>query len=144
MKFKPIKGYEGLYEVSNNGRIFSLNYHLTGKRQEMKTQVNRHGYIKIMLSKKGKVKLISVHKIVAEAFIPNPYNYPEVLHKDNNKQNCNDWNLEWGTSSKNIKNAYDDGIMEGMKGVEHPMAIFTNKDVLRLRKEFDSNPIRGM
>lgn len=64
-----------------------------------------------------------VHILVAETYLPNPYNYPVVMHKDNNKQNCNVENLEWGTHSKNTKDAFDDGLQTNKKSWEDSQSI---------------------
>lgn len=99
--WKPIKGYEGLYEVSNYGRIKSLHYY-GGNRQVIMTPNKRHdGYLTVGLSKNKKVTTCTVHRIVASAFLPNTNCLEMVNHKDENKQNnCVD-NLEWCTRSYN-------------------------------------------
>ena len=101
-EWKSIPGYEGLYEVSNWGRIKS---HLYCKSQKTSERIlspgNRRGYYYVELCKGGKVKKRSIHRLVAEAFIPNPSNLPEVNHKDENKENNYFWNLEWCDRSYN-------------------------------------------
>jgi len=133
MRIKPVRGYEGKYEVSNTGRIFSLNYHSTGRRQEMKLQTNRIGYVKIMLSKNGETKLISVHRIVAEAFVPNPLNLPEVNHDDGIKSNNNDWNLIWCTQPDNQRHAFKIGLKD-KKGEAHHNAKLINENIIEIRQ----------
>lgn len=92
-----IKGYEGLYQVSNYGRVKSLNYHMTGKEKLLKTSDNGRGHLRVSLSKNGKVIDYQVHRLVAEAFISNPDNKPEVHHKDHNPLNNNVDNIVWLT-----------------------------------------------
>lgn len=97
--WKPIKDYEGLYEVSNLGnvrRILFINNIVTkNKIKLVKQQIDKHGYCRVHLSKKNNRKNKQVHRLVAQAFIPNPNNYKEVNHRDENpKNNCVD-NLEW-------------------------------------------------
>lgn len=99
--WKDIEGYKGLYQVSNTGRVRSLNYLHTGKTKVMKQGTNKGGYKVIGLHRNGKRKVHSVHRLVALAFIPNPNNYPFINHKDENKTNNAVWNLEWCTPKYN-------------------------------------------
>lgn len=102
---KDIVGYEGLYEVSDSGEIFSLNYRRTGVRKILKCTVNTAGYWSILLSKNRVVSTFRVHRLVAIAFIPNPENKREVNHKDANKLNNSVENLEWCTPLENSNHA---------------------------------------
>ena len=90
-KWKDIKGYEGLYQVSNLGNIKSFGY---GKAILLK-QFKDGKYLSVNLCKDKKHKKYKVHRLVAEAFIPNPNNLPIINHKDENKYNNNVENLEW-------------------------------------------------
>lgn len=92
---KPVKGYEGNYEVSDDGRVFNTN----GK--ELKHYLIKRGYHVVFLFKNNKQKTKLVHRLVAEAFIPNPDNLPQVNHKDENKDNNSLSNLEWCTNYYN-------------------------------------------
>ena len=106
--WKPIKGYEGLYEVSNLGRIKSLKrlvkkwdgYRIVPEKI-LTPRANNRGYLRINLCKDGITKTFSPHRLVAEAFIPNPDNLPCVNHKDENPLNNVVSNLEWCTYSYN-------------------------------------------
>ena len=102
--FKDIPGYEGLYQVSNLGNVKSLNYRQTGKEQILRLhpKIKNKGYFKVRLFKNGIVKSYFVHRLVAEAFIPNQNNYPIINHKDENPSNNSVSNLEWCTYSYNI------------------------------------------
>ena len=82
------------YTITDDGRVFSLDYMHTGKKNELKPRLCC-GYNRITLCKDGKEKYILIHRLVALAFIPNPYNLPQVNHKDENKKNNNVSNLEW-------------------------------------------------
>ena len=79
--------YEGLYKVSNLGKILSLNYRRTGKSKLMNPFDNGDGYLHVVLSKNGETETCKVHRLIAETFLPNPDNLPEVNHKDEDKTN---------------------------------------------------------
>ena len=100
--WKAIAGYEGLYEVSDQGRVKSLNYNHTGTEKILKPMKNTHGYLQIYLCKDGHVKTLKVHRLVAEAFIQNPNNLATVNHKDEVKTNNVASNLEWMSVKDNI------------------------------------------
>lgn len=105
--FKPIKGYEGLYEVSNLGNVKSVCKNGKGigigksRKEVILKPIMNKGYLRVNLSKNGVIKHFSIHRLVAEAFLPNPNNYPEVNHKDENKTNNTIDNLEWCDSKYN-------------------------------------------
>lgn len=91
--WKPVVGYEGHYQVSNFGRVKSIKF---GKEIILKQHINiKGGYYYVCLLKNGKHKNYYVHRLVAQAFIPNPDNLPEVNHKDECKTNNVVSNLEW-------------------------------------------------
>ena len=96
--WKDIPNYEGLYQVSNLGNIKSLFRY----KKILKPIKNTLGYLKVSLYKNKKIKVFSIHRLVAETFIPNPNNLPEINHKDGNKGNNNVENLEWCTRQQNI------------------------------------------
>ncbi len=85
-EWRDIKEYEGRYQISNYGRVKSLKFNKTNKKKILNLIVNKYGYIYVGLIKKGKRKNFYIHRLVAEAFIPNPENKPEVNHKDGNKR----------------------------------------------------------
>ena len=118
--WRPIKGYEGLYEVSNLGRIKSLKF---GKERIMKLGTNSCGYLHIGLYKNGKRKIFLVHRLVMEAFTLNTDNLPFINHKDENKQNNNVNNLEWCTVKYN--NTYGTRIERGSKKLSKPVLQYT-------------------
>ena len=96
--YAPIKGYTD-YLVTSHGRILSLK---GNKIKEIKKQLTTKGYETIRLSENGIVKNCSVHRLVATAFISNPYNKSDVNHKDENPLNNNISNLEWMTHKENL------------------------------------------
>lgn len=107
--WKNITGYEGLYQVSNLGnirvndrRVFNSKCLCLRKGRILKNNKNGRGYINVSLTKNGKSKNKLVHRLVAEAFIPNPKKYLQVNHKNENKRDNRAENLEWCTSSYNV------------------------------------------
>lgn len=100
--WKPVVGYEGLYEVSNIGRVRSINFHKSGKAKVMRPSFNTWGYLIVDLRKNNKRHSYTVHRLVALAFIPNPDNLPEINHKNEIKYDNTVENLEWCTRKYNI------------------------------------------
>lgn len=105
--WRPVVGYEGLYEVSNCGNVRSLNYHRE-KRVELLKPVEVKRYLRVDLRKNNETNHHLVHRLVGEAFIPNPNNLPQINHKDENTKNNCVWNLEWCDMPYNIN--YGTGI----------------------------------
>lgn len=99
--WKPVVGYEGLYEVSNTGLIKSLNCYNYKEPRLLKLGHRPDGYLSVGLSKNNVTKTKTVHRLVAEAFIPNPDNLEMVNHKDEDRTNNNVENLEWCTRAYN-------------------------------------------
>ena len=111
--WKPIKGYEGIYEVSSYGRVRSLEHSISLRNQHgeyvrklseriIKQKRNRKdGYFNVTLCKRAEHSTAYVHRLVAQAFIPNPDNLPQVNHKDEDKTNNRVDNLEWCSAQYN-------------------------------------------
>ena len=125
--WKDIEGYEGLYQVSSHGRIKSIDrivncnnkYYskLNGRILILRFWSDTSSlYLKVSISKNAIVKLCTVHRLVAKAFIPNPENKREVNHKDGVKENNHVDNLEWCTASENVAHARNMGLMKKMEG----------------------------
>lgn len=100
-EWRDIEGYEGLYQVSNLGRVKSLKSQYGYRKIILKPRKNKYGYFHLQLHNKGNIKDCTIHRLVAQAFIPNPNNYPQINHKDENKLNNNVSNLEWCTAKYN-------------------------------------------
>lgn len=115
--WKDIENYEGYYQISNLGRVKSLERYkkIKTKKVLLKERIMKphkqygksdNEYLDIILYKNGKSERFYVHRLVAKAFIPNPENKNQVNHKDKNKQNNNVYNLEWCTQNENVKHSY--------------------------------------
>lgn len=138
--WKDIIGYEGLYQVSNLGRIFSP------KRRGSpgcirKFHTNEDGYCKVGLRVNWKERKFSVHRLVAEAFIPNLKNKLEINHKNGVKADNHVDNLEWVTSSENAIHAYKFGLRKGPKGELNGKSKLSEFQIKRIRliKEIQPN-----
>lgn len=120
--WKDIRNYEGLYQISNLGRIKSIsrkvrckNYKREVKEKILKLNKNKN-YMQIALSKNCICKTFLVHRLVAETFIENPKNLLEVNHKDGNKHNNSVNNLEWCSRIENMRHAKDNDLIKSNKG----------------------------
>ena len=110
--WKPIRGFEGLYEISNKGRIKRVDRHIKDARgviqhfpeSILSPSKNKYGYLQTTLRKDTIKYTVRVHKLVAIAFVDNPQNKPIIDHIDGNKTNNNSYNLRWVTNSENIMN----------------------------------------
>lgn len=125
--WKPIIGYEGLYEVSNMGRVKSLNhirrtgnfgkYIQRGKILKQYCKDKNSKYLRVSLSNNGIVSKRKVHRLVAESFLPTINDKKLVNHKDENKQNNCVSNLEWVNYSENLIHAYKNNLRKKSCGV---------------------------
>ena len=114
--WKDIPNYEGIYQVSNLGNVRDI---ITDRHRKPKnlTLNHRSGYYSVMLCKDKTQKNVLVHRLVAQSFIPNPQNKPQVNHIDGNKQNnCVD-NLEWCTAKENLQHASKMGLLQKEKQI---------------------------
>ena len=106
-QWKPIPKYNGMYDVSNHGRVRS---HYRGMLTIKKQRINDFGYCVVFLHGEGNKHICErVNRLVALAFIPNPDNLSDVNHKDLNKLNNHVSNLEWTSHADNVKHSYDSG-----------------------------------
>jgi hypothetical protein len=108
---KDIKDYEGLYSITKTGLVLSHRKKIILKCIKQKT-----GYLSVTLYKGGKGKTFSIHRLVAETFIDNPKNKPQVNHLDRDRHNNNVENLEWCTSKENSIHSFKNGRVAWNKG----------------------------
>ena len=104
--WKDVVGFEGLYKISEYGDVMNKDGHI------LAVIMSEKGYKRVHLWRPElhKATYYLVHRLVAQAFVPNPSNLPIVLHKDNVKLNTHYTNLKWGTYAENAQQAYDDGL----------------------------------
>lgn len=124
--YKDIKGFENIYQISNKGNVKSLRFN---KERILRTQIDKQGYQYINLNDCGKTIKIKIHRLVANAFIPNPDNLPIINHKDENKCNNCVENLEWCTYQYN--NTYNDRAKKSGKKIGKTLS----KPVLQFTKD---------
>ena len=123
--WRPIKNYEGLYEISNLGKVKALNYNRENIEKELAMGTGKGGYLYVTLYKNAKAKRKYIHRLVAETFIISNNHLPCVNHIDGCKQNNIETNLEWCDYKENIAHAYKLGLYK--TGEKHPR----NKKVLQ-------------
>ena len=104
---KDVVGYEGLYAVTSCGKVWSYKY-----KKFLKPWTNRWGYLNVQLYKDGKGKIYKIHRLVAEAYLPNPDNLPQVDHIDNDKTHNYLNNLQWITSRDNNRKSKNKPILQ--------------------------------
>ncbi len=137
MEIKDIEGYPN-YFVTSEGDIYSKNYGLMKYAKKMKPFLHPKGYLLVDLRFKGTRKTMLLHRLIAEAFIPNPNNLPQINHKDRVK--THNWvsNLEWCTNQYNQIYEFRHGRRTG-EGEQSPNHKLTQADVLKIRELSKSN-----
>ena len=126
-QWKEVKGFGGMYSVSNTGEVMSHQRFAEGINRLLFNRILKKlkkgsGYLGVTLSKNNKQYQKSIHRLVAENFIPNPKNKPQVNHKDGDKHNNNVDNLQWVTVSENTLHAYRELGVKGKLGWRKPNA----------------------
>ena len=129
-EFRDIQDYEGMYQVSNYGRVKSIR-----NNKILKTSPNTYNYFGTTLSNNGNRKQVYLHIEVAKAFIPNPLNKPTINHEDGNKKNNRIDNLSWATYSEQLNHSYKNDLRKKPLGKLNPMYKKTGK------KHHKSKPI---
>jgi hypothetical protein len=123
-----ILGYEGLYSVSRDAKVYSWK-----SKKYLKPQIQNSGYMTVGLYLNKKCKVVPVHRIVAQTFLPNPYNLKTVNHKDFNKTNNDVSNLEWMTHQENSLHSTNRGIISGENNGNSKL---TKEQVIQIRGKY--------
>jgi len=143
--WKDIEGFKGYYQINNFGMVkrlkskaksFNGHKHCEYDIPEriLKSNLNNRGYEYIELNVGGKSKCVSIHRLLAEAFIPNPENKPQVNHKNGIKHDNRIENLEWCTAKENSSHAWDNGLTVGKSGEENANAKLSIQCIYKIRK----------
>lgn len=142
-EWRDVVGYEGSYQVSDIGRVKSVPrvYKMKDGRRKnikkeiiMKFDIDKDGYFKIGLREKGKQRNFFIHRLVAQAFIKNPENKPQVNHIDGIKTNNSITNLEWVTHQENRTHAAENGLVPDQWGCKNPNVKISESKVRIIRE----------
>lgn len=143
---KPVPGYEQFYSASSDGRVFSHNYRMTGRFEELaqsslydKRRTSSTLYRRAKMWHINRHTPTALHRVIALTFIPNPNNYPCVNHLDGDKGNNNAENLEWCTVKHNNRHSEATGLSRHQQGEDHGMHILTEKQVLEIKERLSNN-----
>ncbi len=144
--WKDVIGYEKYYQVSNFGRVKRINnrvwnkgywrnkpHYITRQEKYLSIKSNKRGYACCVFTKNCIEKGMQVHRLVAQAFIPNPQNKPQVNHKNGIKTDNKVENLEWCTQKENAQHAYINGLEP--RGSKNGNALLTEKQILEIRNK---------
>lgn len=144
-EWRPVKDWEGLYEVSCFGNVRSVDRYVRAKLgstklargQSIRLQGSHDGYSVVRLKRSGLHKLLRVHRIALIAFVsPPPFADAQVNHIDGNKKNNVVSNLEWVTKSENMKHAYRTGLQLPQRGEQHSHAKLSERQVIEIRDRY--------
>lgn len=144
--WKDIKGYEGLYQVSNLGNVKSLNRNKIYKdtfikinERLLKPSTNKGGYKQVVLYKNDSKKTFKVHRLVALVFLDNSNQYLEVNHKNGIKHDNYVNNLEWCNHSQNVQHSFDNKLQIPLCGEKHGMSKLNKEDILNIKQSLLSS-----
>lgn len=130
--WKIVKDTDSIYQISSLGRLKTNNWKNHGLEKVMKPARDKKGYLRTVIKRNGKLGTVKLHRLVAETFIPNPENKPQVNHKNGIKDDNRVENLEWCTNSENHKHSFAIGTQSN-KGENNPTNKLTDKMVLYMR-----------
>jgi hypothetical protein len=141
--WKDIKGFEGLYQVSNLGRFKSLARPSTDNKKRktkymgtdriLNYKALKDGYQRVNLVKDSKVHYLRAHRLISEAFIPNPENKPHINHINGVRDDNRLENLEWVTHQENAQHAHDTGLCNPALGEKNGKSKLTSREVLEIK-----------
>lgn len=139
--FKDVVGFETLFQISNLGRVFSKR-----SNKLLKLHTNKTGYVTLATKiggRQGFNKCFKIHRLVAEAFIPNPTSKPQVNHLDGNKGNNIASNLEWVTCKENIVHAFSERLNTARNGTDNINSKLSEEDVREIRLSNKTTRVLG-
>lgn len=114
------KAINEYYEVDTEGNVYSLRFN-----RKLSPKNNWDGYLRIQLWDHGKCRFVAIHRLIAEAFVPNPDNKPLINHKNGNKQDNRAENLEWCTQQENIRHAWSEGLSKKHHNYSRPVIQYS-------------------
>lgn len=129
--WRDIKNYEGLYQVSNTGKVKSLINNII-----LKGCPDKNGYLRVLLYKNNKKKLCGIHRLVAETYVKNFNHHATVNHIDGDKLNNTPSNLEYMSFEDNLKHAHKTGLFGDIYGEDNKASKLTEKQVLEIREKY--------
>ncbi len=139
-----VYGFDGYYQVSDLGRVRSVDRVVRCKTcarrykgKILTPRVITDNYFQVVLAKKGKRSQLTIHRLVATSFVPNPSRKPQVNHIDGNKQNNKSSNLEWCTQLENNIHARANGLYPSVDGENNPRAKLSTSQVIEIRRFAD-------
>ena len=141
-QWKEVAGTAGRYEVSNTGFLRTTNWKNSGQTRIMKPAADQKGYLKTMILRDGRYCNVAVHRLIAQAWIPNPENKPQVNHINFNPSDNRIENLEWCTTKENTLHSYNAGrikkpvFRDGIRGSHNGMSKLTEEQVKEIRQKF--------
>lgn len=129
MEWKPVKDFEDYYLINRNGEVFSIRSKII-----MKTRIGTDGYVFINLKVKGKNYTKKIHRLVALTLIENPFNLPQINHKDGNKTNNNVNNLEWVNAKQNCLHAINTNLRNSFKEENNIKCKLNRNTVIKIKE----------